>query len=145
MLWRELTSAASLGEIEALRRIATFVLATPRHSHSPPLLPTFLHVLLPGLVTAADGLSPADQTITVELLVAIVSSTLTAALHLEYALLSVCGEQHLVLGQSAAAMARRLGSDLRRKGSGAMAAVIVRRLSSIQSFVANFPTFMADL
>jgi len=144
MLWRELVMAAAMGEMEAPRRIATFVLTMPRGSHSPPLLPIFLHILLPGLVNQADGLSSSDQMTTVELLIAIVTSTLTSALHLEYALLSVCGEQYLVLGQSVAAMSRRLGSDLRKDGNGQTARILVQRLASLPTFVANFPTFMAD-
>ncbi|CCM05148.1 uncharacterized protein FIBRA_07357 [Fibroporia radiculosa] len=145
MLWKELMVMASLGEIDISRRIATFVLTMPRRSHSPPLLPIFLHVLLPGLVAAADSLPSSDPTVTVELLVTVVSSSLTAALHLEYALLKTDKEHSPVLGQTTAAMARRLGSDLRRKGHGRTAALIVQRLCSISTFMTNFPTFMADV
>ncbi|PCH33791.1 hypothetical protein WOLCODRAFT_129982 [Wolfiporia cocos MD-104 SS10] len=144
-LWKELMGVATLGEIEAPRRLTTFVLSMPRRFHSPPLLPIFLHVVVPGLVAAADHLPPTDQAIAVELLVSVISSALTMALHLERALLNTCGEQRPALGQSAAAMARRMGSDLRRKGHGQTSGVIAQRLAALPPFVANFPTFIADM
>ncbi|KAF9822045.1 hypothetical protein IEO21_00039 [Rhodonia placenta] len=145
MLWNEILVTAARGNIETPKRIATYVLTMPRRAQSPPLLPIFLHEHVPGLVATADSFSLSEQATTGELLIAIISSALTAALHLEYALHSVCGEQQMVLGQSAAAMARRLGNDLRRKGNGATAAMIVKRLTTSQPFAGNFPTFMADL
>ncbi|KAI0963789.1 hypothetical protein AcW1_000766 [Taiwanofungus camphoratus] len=144
-LWNELVAAATMGDMDLSRRIASFVLATPRCSRSPPLLPMFLHIILPALVEAADHLTPSDQAVTVELLVAVISSALTGALHLEWALLTVCQDQSIVLGESVAAMARRLSNDLRRKGHGPTSGVITQRLASSPPFVANFPTFIADL
>ncbi|KAH9837111.1 mediator complex subunit Med5-domain-containing protein [Rhodofomes roseus] len=146
VLWRELTVAATMGEMEAARRLASFILTTPRHSHSPPLLPIFLHAYLPGIVTGADSLPPSEQAITVELVVSVAASALTAALYLERALLTVCNEKTSVLGQSAAAMARNLGSELRSMARGHnSSSAIVQRLASSPAFVANFPTFMAEL
>ncbi|OCH95796.1 hypothetical protein OBBRIDRAFT_745014 [Obba rivulosa] len=143
-LWTELMKAASMGDMEAPKRIATFVLTMPRASRSPPLLPIFLHMFLPSLVAAADHLNASDQTVTVELLVSVISSSLTAALHLEWALLTVCEEERFALGQSASAMARRLAADLRRKGQGPTSSVILQRLASSPPFVANFPIFKVD-
>ncbi|KAH9937109.1 mediator complex subunit Med5-domain-containing protein [Fomitopsis serialis] len=146
VLWRELTVAATMGEMEASRRLATFILTTPRHSHSPPLLPIFLHAYLPGIVTAADSLPPSEQAITVELVISVVASALTGALYLERALLTVCNEQNPVLGQSAAGMARNFGSELRSMAHGHnTSSMIVQRLASSPAFVTNFPTFMAEL
>lgn len=145
MLWRELSLASTMGELEAPRRIATFVLSTPRAPRSPPLLPIFLHVVLPNLVTAADHLAPTERSLTVELLVAVISSALMAALYVEWALLSVCKEQRLVLGQPALTMARRLSGDLRRRTQSPASSMIVQRLASSSTFMANFPTFMAEM
>ncbi|KAI0734538.1 hypothetical protein C8Q72DRAFT_770738 [Fomitopsis betulina] len=146
VLWKELIAAAAVGEMDASRRLATFVLTTPRHSHSPPLLPIFLHAYLSGIVSGADALPPSEQAITVELIVSVVASTLTGALHLERALLTICSEPDSVLGQSAAAMARNLGSELRSMARGHnTSSVITQRLTSSHAFVANFPTFMAEL
>ncbi|KII93232.1 hypothetical protein PLICRDRAFT_121648 [Plicaturopsis crispa FD-325 SS-3] len=139
LLWSELRAAASLGEIETCRRIATFVLTMPRApSQGPPLLPVFMRSVLPALLAPADQ---HEQSVAVELLVAITSSVLTAALHVELALLSVCGEQRYVLGQSSAAVARRLAGDLRAKTHSPTSAVIMQRLGSSSAFVANFPMF----
>ncbi|KZT72740.1 hypothetical protein DAEQUDRAFT_743398 [Daedalea quercina L-15889] len=146
ILWRELIAAATMGEMDAARRLATFIMTTPRHSHSPPLLPIFLHAYLPGIVAGADSLPPSEQAITVELIVSVVASALTAALHLERALLTVCNQPNPVLGQSAAAMARNLGSELRSTAHGHnTSSVITQRLTSSPAFVTNFPTFMAEL
>ncbi|OBZ79167.1 Mediator of RNA polymerase II transcription subunit 5 [Grifola frondosa] len=117
-----------------------------RADHAPvlrraPLLPIFLHIVLPSLVVGADHLAPTEQAISVELLVAVVSSALTAALHLEWALLATCGEERFVLGQSAIAMARRVAGDLHRRGSGPTAEVILQRLASSPQFATNFPIF----
>lgn len=136
---------ASVRQVETPRRIATHVLATPRPASSPPLLPIFLHVTLPILITSMDQVSPPEQAIAAELLVAIISSALTAALHTEWAFMSVCNEQRIVLGQTTTALARRLGGDLRRKAqSSPMSEAIAKRLASSHPFVGNFPSFLAD-
>ena len=132
-------------ELEACRRLATYVLSTPRSPHSPPLLPIFLHVVLPSLITLADHLTPTAHSVQVELIVGVISSALTAALFIEWALLSVCKEQRLVLGQPALSMARRLGGDLRRRADSRTSGMIVQRLSTSQAFTTNFPTFMTDV
>ncbi|KDQ63670.1 hypothetical protein JAAARDRAFT_189219 [Jaapia argillacea MUCL 33604] len=144
LFWSELSTATSLGAMEVCRRLATFALAMPRLSGTPPLLPIFLHVVLPSLISSIDHQPASEQSVNIELLVSIISSSLTSALHLEVALHKVCGEQRPVLGQLSSGMARRLASDLRRKGSPT-AGVIAHRLSSSASFVANFPTFIAEL
>lgn len=144
-LWSELVLSATLGDLEPARRLATFVLTNPRTQRTPPLLPVFLHVVLPSIVAAVEALAPTEQTIVTELLVAVLSSALTAALHLEWALVATCGEERFVLGQSVTAMARRLAGDLRRRSKGQTANVILQRLTASQPFVANFPTFSAEI
>ncbi|KAI0704950.1 hypothetical protein BC835DRAFT_1261628 [Cytidiella melzeri] len=143
-LWTELTLASTMGELEAPRRIATYILTTPQPARSPPLLPIFLHLVLPSLIASADQLLPPEQTMAAELLVSVISSALTSALYVEWALLSACKEQRVVLGQPALAMARRLGEDLRRKTNSPTSNVIIQRLATSSSFMANFPMFTAD-
>ncbi|KAF7799049.1 hypothetical protein EIP86_010279 [Pleurotus ostreatoroseus] len=145
MLWAELMVVSAMGQLTICRRIATYVLSTPRSARSPPLLPIFLHLSLPSIIESADRLMAAEQAIAVELLVAVISSALTAALYVEWALQSVCKEKRLVLGQTALAMARRLSGDLRRKGHGPVGADVVQRLVSNAQFMANFPTFTGDM
>jgi mediator of RNA polymerase II transcription subunit 5 len=137
-LWTELCGSANMGETETCTRLATFVLTTPRSQSTPPLLPIFLHNVLPSIIANIDHQQPHEQTMNAELLVAIISSVLTAALHLEWALRSVCNEERYILGQSSSAMARRLAANLRGKNSPT-ARTVKQRLSSSQSFVANFP------
>lgn len=144
ILWAELMVASSLGQLDTCRRIATYVLSMPRSSRSPPLLPLFLHLTVPKLIMAADQIIQGDA-MTVELLVTVVSSALTSALYLEWALLSVCKEKRLVLGQPALAMARRFSGDLRRKPHSPTATNILQRLMSNGPFMANFPTFAGDM
>ncbi|KAI0721268.1 hypothetical protein C8T65DRAFT_228522 [Cerioporus squamosus] len=147
MLWDQLVHllASTVSDMEAPRRFATFVLTIPRTSRSPPLLPIFLHLILPSLVASADNLAATEQTIWVEFLVAVISSSLTGALHLEWALLTTCGEERNVLGQSVTSMARRLAGDLKRRGNGTVAGMVLQRLTAMQPFVANFPTFAAEV
>lgn len=145
MLWSELAVSASLGEMELSRRIAIFVLTMPRSPNTPPLFPVFLHVLLPTLVSAIDRQQPPEQTMSIELIVSVVSSSLTAALHLEWGLRSVSEEQRIVLGQSSMAMARSVASLLRARHAAPTGMLIAKRLSSSQKFVANFPVFMGEL
>lgn len=92
-----------------------------------------------------DHVSPPEQAIAAELLVAIISSALTAALHTEWAFMTLCNEQRILLGQTTTALARRLGGDLRRKANGSpMSDAITKRLTSSHPFVSNFPSFLAD-
>ena len=103
--WTQLTNASTTsGELDACRRLATFVLSTPRSPHCPPLLPIFLHTVLPSAITISDHLPPTVFTLRVELIVEVISSALTATLYVEWSLLSVCKEQNLVLGQPVSSM-----------------------------------------
>ncbi|KAJ7110136.1 hypothetical protein C8R44DRAFT_274021 [Mycena epipterygia] len=143
MLWAELLTPASLGETDICTRIATFALTMPRPLSSPPLLAMFLNVLLPGLISTIDNRQVGEQTVAIELLGSIVSSILTASLHLDLAFAEV---SRPVLGQPSMAMSRRVAADLRfraKKHSNA-SKMILQRLSSSPSFVANFPVFKAD-
>lgn len=144
LLWAELCVAASPGQMEDCKRLATFVLVVPpRTANTPRLLPIFMHMVLPSLVARIDLQQPTEQSMSIELLVAIISSVLTAALHLEWAFHTVCGGTHLPQ-QPAAAMARRLSHELRGKKRGSTGTVIAQRLAASPPFVANFPVFMAS-
>ncbi|KAG2366610.1 mediator complex subunit Med5-domain-containing protein [Suillus spraguei] len=144
LLWSELSVASSLGEMETCRRLATFVLAMPRQlSSAPPLLPIFMYNVLPNLIVAIDQQPATEKGMNTQLLVTIISSALTAALHIEWAVQTVCEEQRFVLGQPSAAVARRLAADLRaQKLSSSTSATILQRLGSSPAFVTNFPVFV---
>lgn len=144
LLWSELSVASSLGEMETCRRLATFVLAMPRQlSSAPPLLPIFMYNVLPCLITVIDQQQATEKGVNTQLLVTIISSALTAALHIEWAVQTVCEEQRFVLGQPSAAVARRLAADLRaQKPSSSTSATILQRLGSSPAFVTNFPVFV---
>ncbi|KAH7915833.1 mediator complex subunit Med5-domain-containing protein [Hygrophoropsis aurantiaca] len=146
ILWSELTAAASLGEVETCRRVATYVLSMPR-APGAPLLPVFMYNVLPVIMATMDQQQAAEKTMNVELVVAVVSSSLTAALHLEWAFQTMDDEYGRVLEQSSAIIARKLATNLRaRTGSASnIGSSILRRLSSSPSFVANFPVFIIDI
>ena len=95
-LWAHLRHAATMADMEAPRRLATFVLTVPRAPRSPPLLPIFLHLVLPSLVASADRMSAAEHAKNVELMVAVIYSALKDDMHLEWALLKNWGEERLV-------------------------------------------------
>ena len=131
---------------DAAKRLAVFVLATPRASPTPPLLLIFLHNLLPSLIDKFDNPNLGQaMTGDLELLIAIVSSSLMAALQLERALFTASGEQVFTLGSSSSAMASRLALGLRHRKSSSKGKVIAQRLTSSQTFVANFPVFKTEI
>ncbi|KAL0951090.1 hypothetical protein HGRIS_007828 [Hohenbuehelia grisea] len=146
--WAELVVAASHGEMEACRRLATFVLTMRRSVNTPPLLPIFLHGLLPALLGPTDVQLAAEQTVVLELLVSVLSSALTAALHLEWAMNALnvpLNQRHPLGGQPSSMLARRLAINLRTKKGSNTATTLIQRLASTQPFAGNFPTFVGEL
>ncbi|KAJ4484049.1 mediator complex subunit Med5-domain-containing protein [Lentinula lateritia] len=143
VLWSELVVVANVpSEIEHSRRLAVFILTAPRPPTTPPLLPIFLHNIVPSLIIHIDSQPEQTMTMSAELLVALVSSVLTAVMHLELAIQSATVKVHPVFGQTSSAMARRLVSDLRTRKFSYTGSTLAQRLSSSQSFLANFPVFM---
>ena len=131
---------------DAAKRLAVFILATPRASPTPPLLPIFLHNLLPSLIDKFDNPNLGQaMTGDLELLIAIISSSLMAALQLERALYTASGEQVFMFGSSSSAMASRLALGLRHRKSSSKGKLIAQRLTSSQTFVANFPVFKTEI
>lgn len=145
--WLELNMPIKTDAIaDAAKRLAVFVLATPRALPTPPLLPIFLHNVLPSLIDKFDN-SNLGQAMTgdLELLIAIISSSLMAALQLEWALYTTSGEQVFPLGSSSTAMASRLALDLRHRKSSSKGKLIAQRLTSSQTFVTSFPVFKTEI
>lgn len=143
LLWSELSIAAGLGQMEDCRRMATFILVVlPRSPNTPRLLPIFMHMTLPSLITTIDRQQSQEQAMNIELLVAIVSSVLTAALHMEWAAHMVCDGKY-VLGPPSMSLARKLAEDLRGENRSRTSGLIAQRLTASPSFVANFPVFMS--
>ncbi|KIY72821.1 hypothetical protein CYLTODRAFT_486057 [Cylindrobasidium torrendii FP15055 ss-10] len=154
-LWNEVSVAASIGpagiggvgvspasDLENCRRIATFVLTVPLTPTCPPLLPIFLHRVLPSVILSLDALDATQQMNHIEILVILISSVMTFALHLELALRGTLWEKHSVLGENIIFAAKRLASDLRGMKPSPTSMAILQRLGSAQSFVSNFPVFM---
>ncbi|KAJ8456924.1 hypothetical protein ONZ45_g18524 [Pleurotus djamor] len=145
LLWSECLAAAALGETDACRRIATFVLTTPRSPNTPPLLPIFLYIVLPALLASIDKQVTGEPPMGVELLSTIITSSLTAALHLEWALRTVGGEASYPLGgQPSTIMARRLGMNLRMKKQSHTSSLLAQKLAMSQPFMTNFPHFINE-
>lgn len=131
---------------DAAKRLAVFVLATPRAPRTPPLLPIFLHNVLPSLIDTFDNLKLGQPMAgDLELLIAIISSSLMAALQLERALFTTSGEQVYPLGSSSSSMASRLALDLRHRKSSSKGKQIAQRLMSSQMFVTSFPVFKTEI
>ncbi|KAL5518819.1 NUT1 [Sanghuangporus vaninii] len=150
LLWDELDTATRMGELESSKRLAAYVLLAPPAAvgagagRTPPLLPIFLSSVLHGLLSRLDSRVHAEQTFGIELLVAVIASSLTGLLHLEWALRALGAESQAqrYAYQSSVTVARRLATDLKRSRSGS-AGIILQRLSSSPSFVANFPMMAA--
>ncbi|KXN89959.1 Mediator of RNA polymerase II transcription subunit 5 [Leucoagaricus sp. SymC.cos] len=144
-LWSEIVIPGSMRETETVKRMATFVLATPRSSETPPLLPIFLHVVLPTLISSIDSQLPAEQNVIVDILVTIISSALTAAAHLDWAVRTISGEHKPVLGQHSPAMVRQLAVGLRTQKHTHAGSLVASNLAASQTFVSNFPFFVTEL
>ncbi|OCB85645.1 hypothetical protein A7U60_g7295 [Sanghuangporus baumii] len=150
LLWDELETATRMGELELSKRLAVYVLLAPPAAvgagagRTPPLLSIFLSSVLHGLLSRLDLRVHGEQTFGIELLVAVITSSLTGLLHLEWALRALGAESQAqrYAYQSSVTVARRLATDLKRSRSGS-AGIILQRLSSSPSFVANFPMMAA--
>jgi mediator of RNA polymerase II transcription subunit 5 len=144
LLWSELWIPASRGEMETCRRIMSFVLTAPRSANAPPLLPVFMHVLVPSLITTIDQQHHQEQTMKIEFLMAVITSALTACLHLEWALQSIFGESP-VMDQRSAIILRRFAKQLRSKKHSPTSEALCQRLRALPSFMVNFPTVATEL
>ncbi|KAI0274635.1 hypothetical protein BC834DRAFT_2384 [Gloeopeniophorella convolvens] len=146
--WVELNMSLKTGlASDAAKRFAIFVLATPRSNpRSPPLLPIFLHNIVPSLIDRFDHPKPGQPMAgDLELLVAVVASCMMSALQLERALQAASCEEAYPLGSSSSSMASGLASDLRHRQRSATAKFVAQRLTSSQTFVANFPVFKTEI
>jgi len=149
LLWEEASAAATNFSCQEIaRRLFTNTLTFPQPTESmPPLLPIFLHNVLPGIMGKVDAMIPGpEQTVYIELLVAIISGSLTGAFHVEWAIRAVAGNNPSGSGvrgkvpatQLSSSIARRLAMDL-KKSNTPTANIVLQRLSSSQSFISNFP------
>jgi mediator of RNA polymerase II transcription subunit 5 len=130
----------------ATTHVLVIVPSTSSGGCIPPLMPVFLHLILPGVITKMDrefssngsssgshanlglntpggGLNSAaaptnpKYVVQLKLLASVLSSSLLAAFHTEWAWRSICREQKYLLGQSSRLMARGLADKLKVKKS----------------------------
>jgi len=156
-----------MGNTDQCKRLATHVLVIIPSTSSggcvPPLMPVFLHSILPGVIAKMDrefssngsssgghanlglntpggGLNSAaaptnpEHTVQIELLASVLSSSLLAAFHTEWAWRSICGEQKYLLGQSSRLMARGLADKLKVKKSSQTSRLVGQRLAAAPGF-----------
>jgi hypothetical protein len=125
-------------------------------------MPVFLHSILPGVIAKMDrefssgngltsgghGLSTPggggldgsnastnpEHTVQIELLSSVLSSSLLAAFHTEWAWRSICGEQKQLLGQSSRLMARGLADKLKVKKTSQTSRLVGQRLAAAPGF-----------
>ncbi|KZW00618.1 hypothetical protein EXIGLDRAFT_132482 [Exidia glandulosa HHB12029] len=158
IIWAEFTTpnADVAHEHDIFRRIAAHILvATALHCHPncPPLLPVFLHSFLPRKIAWLDAqlqvgepqLQTSDQRLqNIEMLTAILMSSMTAAFHLERSLNSLNTTYPSIKAAStrlkSMSLAARLSQSLRISTSP-VTAMIRQRLSTSHSFVAMYPEF----
>lgn len=146
LLWTELEGAAQLGDMELSRRLATYILLCPPAEvgpgagRTPPLLPIFLTSGLQFIIARLDSLSPTEQTLGTELLVVVITSTLTGLLQFEWAMRAAApnSTSETPSYRSSVAIGRRLAADMKRSKSPS-AGMVLQRITSSSSFIANFP------
>ncbi|XP_006454397.1 hypothetical protein AGABI2DRAFT_214397 [Agaricus bisporus var. bisporus H97] len=143
--WCEILIPGSMRETETVKRLATFVLAMPRSSEAPPLLPIFLHIVLPSLISNIDLQQPSEQSIAADVLATVISSALIAAAHLDWAVRTISGEHKPVLGQHSPALVRQLAAELRNARNRQAGSLVAQKLAASQSFASNFPFFVTEL
>jgi mediator of RNA polymerase II transcription subunit 5 len=143
LLWKELLRSAIMHGLSTSQRLAVFVLTAPRVRLSPaattsgPLLPIFLQASLPRIIQDTDFQS--SRELATELLVAILTSSLTAAYYLALPEDQVHGPGTLM---DPAAWARSLLKHLQaRRKDSATSLAILQRLSTTTLFCAHFPMF----
>jgi mediator of RNA polymerase II transcription subunit 5 len=143
--WSEILIPGSMREAETVKRLTTFVLAMPRSSESPPLLPIFLHTVLPSLISNIDLQPPSEQSIAVDVLATVISSALIAAAHLDRAVRTISGEHKPALGQHSPALVRQLAAELRNVQHQQAGSLVAQKLVASQSLISNFPFFVTEL
>jgi hypothetical protein len=143
-LWRELLASTLInGPAQVAPRLAVVVLTAPRVHLSPGittcLLPLFLQLALPRIVLNIDDQEPQDAN-SLELLVVIIPSALTATLCLERA--SVTEKNNPTRNTSAMAMSRDLARWLQsQRAKSATCKALLQRLAAMSSFRTQFPVF----
>ena len=75
-----------------------------------------------------------EHTVQIELLASVLSSSLFAAFHTEWAWRSICGEQKYLLGQSSRLMARGLADKLKVKKTSQTSRLVGQRLAVVPGF-----------
>lgn len=159
-----------MGNLDQCKRLATHVLVIVPSTSSggcvPPLMPVFLHSILPTVIAKMDrefssgnssssgghgtnlglntpgggGLNGSnastnpEHTVQIELLASVLSSSLLAAFHTEWAWRSICGEQKYLLGQSSRLMARGLADKLKVKKTSQTSRLVGQRLAAAPEF-----------
>jgi mediator of RNA polymerase II transcription subunit 5 len=139
-LWAECVNAAGIGALPAARQIATFAICTPRAG--PPLIPLFMHLVLPQIIANIEQQQPHEQALAIEVLVAVISSSLTVAMHLE-SVGSVEGLPRSTGAETTLGLSASVARDLKRKEkNSAVVRMILQRLASMHAFASHFPMFI---
>lgn len=86
-----------------------------------------------GLNTSNASANP-EHTVQIELLASVLSCSLLAAFHTEWAWRSICGEQKYLLGQSSRLMARGLADKLKVRKASQTSRLVGQRLAAAPGF-----------
>ena len=146
-----MASASQLGDSDVARIFATYVLTDFARAGPTqvPLLPVFLHVTLPEILSGFDdarkkGVSDVDTIVaSTEILAGVLGSALRAALQMERTIGPLSG---IANTDTPTAMAEKLHRGLKgvvgSEDSESSAAILLKRLQSTQNFVSHFPVFL---
>ncbi len=130
LLWMELKSAVLAGDLVRPRQLGLIALSFPPPPPYLPLLPIFIHNVLPDLASSHSLL---EKAVLVDLLVAIVASSLLMTMHFERSLpRGTHGPS-----PSASAMAKSVASTF-RSIDGVLGQTLLNALASFPSFAYYF-------
>ena len=87
-----------------------------------------------GGLNGGNGSTNPEYTVQIELVASVLSSSLLAAFHTEWAWRSICGEQKHLLGQSSRLMARGLAEKLKVKKTSQTSRLVGQRLAVAPGF-----------
>ena len=87
-----------------------------------------------GGLNGSNASTNPEHTVQIELLASVLSSSLLAAFHTEWAWRSICGEQKILLGQSSRLMARGLADKLKVKKTSQTSRLVGQRLAAAPGF-----------
>jgi hypothetical protein len=144
-VWRQILQSAMMNGLSPSHRLAVFVLTAPQVRLFPSmtrgiiLLPVFLQAALPRIITSLDIDQESPRDLPVELIVAIISSSLTVSHHLTDSPTNLPGS---ITPKMIMSLARELAKCLQAQQSRSVTSqTMLQKFAAMPVFCNRFPVF----